>query len=171
MSVAKANREIKQAREAGEGKRLRHRRALQIEQIGVECEDEHCNPARDGAVKGAARRQEEKHARNDERQGSGDRSGEPSAPKDATDYEGKHEEMWKRQPDRSELFVAGSAGVNDAAGDIQVGFRVAVVERPTLPRAPSDRECAEDNEQQGRIPRRSVASPFFSGSRLPFRTP
>ena len=57
--------------------------------------------------------------------------------------------MQKRQPDAANLLVPRSSGIDDAAGDIEVSLRIAVVQKESLPEKPGSGNRNQDGRQPG----------------------
>jgi len=55
----------------------------------------------------------------------------------------------QRQPDGANLIVAGSLGIDNATGNIQVAFGVAIIEEPAVRRGnPDSGEVEYDQESK-----------------------
>lgn len=80
-------------------------------------------------LEGAARGGEQETAAEDETHSRRDGAGDAAAPPRIDAHEGQHEPVGQREPHGADLVVTGSAGIDDAAGDIQVRFGIAIVEQ------------------------------------------
>jgi hypothetical protein len=121
---------------------LGHGGGLQVEQIGIKCEE--------GKRDGGWRRREpdageaiEAEAREEPCQGRGDDTGDAVGPPTVDLYERDHEDVGQWKPDGAKLREAGDAGVEDAACNVEVSNRVAVVEEGVVMPAPGDGEERE----------------------------
>ena len=71
-------------------------------------------------------------------QGGGDDACDAIGPPAVDLDKGDHEDVGQRQPHGAELREAWDAGIEDTAGDVEMGDRVAVVEQRVVTPAPGD---------------------------------
>ena len=150
--------------------RLGHRRALQVEQVGI---DEHQCRAGDAANCRASgspqdlgqRPRRDRHAQHRQR----DR--ERAGPVEDVDLRRQHaEQMGQRQPDRADLLPAGQEAVEDPPRHDEVSPRVVVTERETEVRVVKCGGAAAEKSERGseddgrRTSREQNVSSLHSGS-------
>ena len=65
--------------------------------------------------------------------------------------ERKEQNVWERQPHRAKLGEPRQARIEDAAGDVEMGNRIAIVEHGVVPPTPRDR-CKGEYCAAGQYP-------------------
>jgi hypothetical protein len=117
--------------------RLRHGRGLQVKQIGIESEERE-RESGGGDGNEVASEPIETGARSDPGKCGGNDAGKSGGPPIEVLNERDEEDVRQRQPHRTELRETGSTRIEDAASDMQVGDRVAVVEHCCVTPAPNN---------------------------------
>ena len=118
---------------------LGHRRGLQIEQVRIEREKRKCYDCSRGAQPMTSE-SIYTGAPGEIGQCRWNQSGDSIGPPCVNRNKGKHQQMGQRKPDRAKLRKARSMRIEDAASDVQVRHRVAIVQHRAVMPAPQDRK-------------------------------
>ncbi len=77
------------------------------------------------------------------------RTADAGAPEPVIGDKGRDQQMRQRQPDGSDLLPAGIARVREAAGNVEVGDRIAVEENVSATVEPGEGHHREQERQRG----------------------
>ena len=118
--------------------RLGHGRGLQVEQVGIGGEEGE-REGGGGGWKPVARKTVDAGTGGEKSERRGDHAGDAVGPPAIDGDKGNQQQVRKRQPHGAELREAGAVRIEDAAGDVQVGDGVAVVEHGAVLPTPENR--------------------------------
>jgi hypothetical protein len=145
--IVEADGEQEKAKGRGEKDRLRHWGGLEVEEVGLGGKDG-CASESALVAEEATESREEECACKDPGEAGRDGPGKASLPEEVVGGERHHEEVWQRQPDGADLFVARISAVEEATGDVEVGGGVAVLEGGAFPLDKDDCRGADQGEQR-----------------------
>jgi hypothetical protein len=109
-----------------------HRGALEVEQVGIEGVNAERGPGWSQTLEKKMDCKEKEEPAEHIACRGGHHSGPSVVPPGVVAGKRGGEHVGQREPDGTDLFIAGFAGVGETAGDVQMGFGVAVPEGPAL---------------------------------------
>ena len=130
LRFAKQNREVQQSHQRRQDHRFRHGSGLQVQKIGIESQQAERGEGNGGRMRRAAQGGIEEDTGTNEACRRRDCARQPAAPELVVSHERQHQQVRQRQPDGAHLIVARLSRIDDAARDVQMRLRVAIIQSP-----------------------------------------
>ena len=131
LGFAKQDGEVEQGHQRRQDHRLGHRSGLQVQKIRIERQQPERRQRNGGRMRGAPHGRVQENAGANETSRGRDGARQAAAPQaDRSDTSGSISSMRQRQPDGPQLIVAGLSRVDDAARDVEMRLRIAIIQSP-----------------------------------------